>query len=41
MATGYNLLNANDDWIETIRLYLYPKLHDPLSAFGDTIGVNG
>lgn len=34
------LLNSDDDWIESTRLYLYPRLHDPLSALGDTIGVN-
>jgi len=32
-------LNADDDWIESLRLYLYPKLHEPLSGFGDSIGV--
>lgn len=34
------LLNSNDDWIESLRLYLYPRLHDPLSALGDRIGIN-
>lgn len=33
------LLDADDDWIESLRLYLYPKLHDPLSAVGDKIGI--
>jgi len=34
-----NFLNANDDWIETTRLYLYPRLYDPLSSLGDSLGV--
>lgn len=28
------LLNSNDDWIEQIRRYLYPKLHPILKKFG-------
>lgn len=35
-----SLLNADDDWIESLRLYFYPKLHDPLSDLGDLIGVD-
>lgn len=27
-------LDANDDWIETLRLTLYPKLHPYLEPFG-------
>lgn len=35
-----SLLNSDDDWIESFRRYLYPRIHAPLSTFGDKIGVN-
>jgi len=35
-----SLLNSDDDWIESLRKYFYPKLHNPLSKFGDRIGIN-
>lgn len=35
-----SLLNSNDDWIESFRQSLYPRIHPLLSAFGDKIGVN-
>lgn len=35
-----SLTNSDDDWVESLRKYFYPKLHDPLSKFGDSIGIN-
>lgn len=33
------LLDSDDDWIEDARLYLYPRLHAPLSSVGDRLGI--
>ena len=34
------LLNADDDWQESLRRYIYPRIHKPLSKFGSQIGIN-
>ncbi len=32
-------LTSDDDWIESVRQHLYPKLHGPLSSLGKRIGI--
>jgi hypothetical protein len=34
------MFDSNDDWVETFRRSVYPRLHEPLSKVGDLVGVN-
>lgn len=35
-----SLLSSDDDWIERFRKFVYPRIHDELSAVGDSLGIN-
>ena len=35
-----SLLNADDDWIEPLRLKIYPYIHKRLRQLGDKLGYN-